>query len=87
MLRPHACRRACAAPDGMRPGAPKPPLAPHAGGTGAPHPRVRGVQPRHSIGMIQTLAATNAGIALGRDAVTKPTACGRRVSAQRITRH
>jgi hypothetical protein len=54
--RPRSGYRACAAPDGMRHGAPEPPLAPHAGAHGGatpragwrgwPRPRVRGAQPR-----------------------------------------
>jgi hypothetical protein len=39
--RPFICSRACAAPNGMRPGASEPPLAPYAGITGATRP-VRG---------------------------------------------
>jgi hypothetical protein len=57
--RPHACCRACAAPEGMRRGAHEPLLALHAGVHGGaapwagwrgwPRPRVRGAQPRAAI--------------------------------------
>jgi hypothetical protein len=48
MLRPPACSRACAAPDGMCHGAPESPLAAHAGGTGAARPvRGGGAGPAH----------------------------------------
>jgi hypothetical protein len=61
--RPSVCHRACAAPDGMRHGAPESPLAAHAGVTGVQRPgRGGGAGPARGCGARSPANSTPASI-------------------------